>query len=128
MSEYTVSPVVRSNTDLFDAKDSAAQPLTTFPADGGGSVPLAVVVISTDVTGLILAGTVSVGTNSPNYNNIASGIVLPVEQDDVRIVPLTGILAIAIGNEGAEVKIKMSTVSIATEHLFKAALVAYQQS
>lgn len=127
MAEYTVDPKIRSNDGLFDAKETDAQYLTTFPADGGGSVPLAVVVISTDVTGMLVPGTMSIGTNSPNYNNIASGIVLPPTQDEIRIVQLTGLLAIPIGNEGADVKLKMTTASLATEHLFKAAIHTYQQ-
>lgn len=68
----------------------------------------------TEASGVITPGTYSVGTNSPNYNNIISLATVG------GAVALDNILASgAKVPEETEIRVRMITTSIATSHKFK---------
>ena len=120
-NEYQTSPVVYANADVFDATTPGSHHVVTIGSGHGKFYPSTIYLETTDIVGLITLGIVAVGIISPNYNDIKGGIILaPNNPDRVRVVSIADIVPSL--DEGAEVNLKITTGSLATEHLIKFSL------
>ena len=122
-SQYTRNIQANLNTDDIDATVTGAHALFTTDTGNGRFHPTQVVVETSNLDGNTLVGLISVGTNSPNYNNIASGITLSSVLNAMRIFNVeAGTKAV---DEGTDVKVKVGIASTANEHDIQVAVLGY---
>ncbi|MGI0011407.1 MAG: hypothetical protein ACREAE_08410 [Nitrosopumilaceae archaeon] len=117
-NEYTTAPVVLRNADYIDGTTAGSTHVVTTASGRGKFQVTTIFLETTDLTGLITLGIVSVGTNSPNFNNIKSGMVLAAgNPDQVKVISLNE--NVPDIDEVTAIYVKVTTPSLATEHLFK---------
>ena len=122
-SQYTRNIQANLNTDNIDGTQSGSSLLFTTDTGNGRFHPTQCVVETAELEGSTLVGSLSVGTNSPNYNNIASGIVFSSTLNAMKIFDVeAGSKSIA---EGVEIHAKVGITSSANVHELQVAVLGY---
>jgi hypothetical protein len=120
MSQFTTTSVIYG-ADI-DGTATGSTAIVTLP---NGYAVSQLQVISTSISGVILGPTFSIGTNSPDYNNIASLVVLTGLSAANNVLSITGANPAAVFNEDDIIYLKVTTAALATTYDFQIILLGY---
>lgn len=84
--------------------------------------PITVSILTTGASGVVTPAIISIGTNSPNYNNIANNIIVGTSVDGITNLLTSSPVSIP---PDTDIVMKVGTAAIATTCTVKAALTGY---
>lgn len=85
--------------------------------------PFAINIETTSASGVVTPAIISIGTNSPNYNNIVSMTTVPTSAGTAKTVLLDS--AYTVIPNSTDVVVKVGTAAIGTSQNFKVAILGH---
>lgn len=120
--------VIKKGTTVIDGKTVGNTLIHTLEESTLNFYPTQVIVRAVNISGAAVKPTITVGTNSPNYDNIASGNVLNSITSLLGITtqPQTVSTSPAL-SAGTQIYVRVTGVPVATNYTFKVDVAGYYE-
>jgi hypothetical protein len=118
--KYQVDVLTMEGLDATSTGD------TLFDTTGGQYFyPLTLSISVTDIAGLVTPAVISMGTNSPNYNNIVAATTLTGLNAVNKILTVNVASLITSVPPETEIYVRVSVASVATTFAFRASMTGF---